>query len=374
MSRSAPPPLPQSPGRVVPVESQEVLGAERRTGWFRTFVRTVSAFLLGSVTNTGWLASIVLHGFVLLCMGLLLVPVEHQEPPRILTAALAEDVASDVGVSTGELDLGASLESTITPPATPFSSGGSMESNRPDLSALVGQTAGLGSGSGRGSGTGDGVGADIAGRVEAAGGKGGTFQISIAWDNRNDLDLHVVGPGDDRIFYGNRKGQTGGELDVDMNVEPTEDRPVENVTWVDRKPPDGEYEVIVHFYRQHPRQPRRCPFTVRLKVGDDVRLLSGTLIENRFVKVATIAVEEGRATKIETKVAEIDAAAGQFMASGESKRDANRERFAREALTEALATGDKRLRVGKLRRVIDRFRGTEAANEAARRLRELTDE
>ena len=83
-------------------------------------------------------------------------------------------------------------------------------------------------------------------RVKRAGGKveGVAFRVSLAWFNTDDLDLHVHGPGG-HIYFRNKSGRCGGQLDVDMNVTHIVRNAVENVRW--NKPPmDGEYKIVVH--------------------------------------------------------------------------------------------------------------------------------
>lgn len=46
----------------------------------------------------------------------------------------------------------------------------------------------------------------------------GDVQISLMWNDENDLDLHCVDPYGVRIFHNHRKSPSGGELDVDMNA------------------------------------------------------------------------------------------------------------------------------------------------------------
>jgi len=88
-------------------------------------------------------------------------------------------------------------------------------------------------------------------RMEREGAKSGGVQISLIWNNYNDLDLHVVAPSGERIFFDNRNSKCGGELDVDMNVKPTSRKPIENVYWPDEQTPRGTYKVYVHHYAVH---------------------------------------------------------------------------------------------------------------------------
>lgn len=94
-------------------------------------------------------------------------------------------------------------------------------------------------------------------RVKKAGGKveGAVLRVSLSWFNFDDLDLHVHEP-DGRgvraigghIFFANKRGSTGGVLDVDMNAGgPRSREAVENVVWAS-SPPDGAYRVVVNNY------------------------------------------------------------------------------------------------------------------------------
>lgn len=80
----------------------------------------------------------------------------------------------------------------------------------------------------------------------------GDVQISLMWDNINDLDLHCVDPRGERIFYGNKKSFSGGLLDVDMNARrPFSEKPVENIFWPPGGAPEGRYQVSVRHYNRN---------------------------------------------------------------------------------------------------------------------------
>ena len=102
-------------------------------------------------------------------------------------------------------------------------------------------------------------------RLEREGGASGVVQISLAWDDYNDLDLHVFCPSGERIYFNNKKSGCGGDLDVDMNVRPVSNTPVENVVWKENAPM-GAYKVGVHFYKHHKkrRTKRTCEYRLRV--------------------------------------------------------------------------------------------------------------
>ena len=115
-------------------------------------------------------------------------------------------------------------------------------------------------------------------RLAREGGKTGVVQISLAWDDYNDLDMHVFCPSGERIYFNNRKSECGGELDVDMNVRPKSKTPIENVVWTDQAP-DGEYKIGVHFYRHHRkrRTKKTCQFRLRVVTYGQAKEYSGEL-------------------------------------------------------------------------------------------------
>lgn len=89
-------------------------------------------------------------------------------------------------------------------------------------------------------------------RVKNAGGAiEGDVRVSLAWDYTDDLDLHIIEPGD-HIYFRHRNSISGGKLDVDANgMNGFMDEPVENIVYRDvRRMRDGDYEVVVHNYHR----------------------------------------------------------------------------------------------------------------------------
>ena len=100
---------------------------------------------------------------------------------------------------------------------------------------------------------------ELQARLEREGAQSSDVQISLMWNNYNELDLHVVCPSGERIHGGNKKSACGGELDVDANVRAETRKPVENVFWEEGKAPTGKYQVYVHHYKKHNKRKSKDP-------------------------------------------------------------------------------------------------------------------
>lgn len=76
----------------------------------------------------------------------------------------------------------------------------------------------------------------------------GEVQVSVSWNAESDVDLHVVEPGGEEVFYGNPASATGGTLDLDSNADCLIDHTKnENITWANA--PSGNYTVRVDYYK-----------------------------------------------------------------------------------------------------------------------------
>lgn len=157
---------------------------------------------------------------------------------------------------------------------------------------------------------------ELQARLDREGARSGDVQISLMWDNYNDLDLHVVCPSGERIHGGNKISECGGELDVDANVRPETKKPVENVVWDDGTAQPGEYQVYVHHYKKHKKRRTKDPTKFKVivnNVGDllefDGKLSHGDPIQ--LVAQFDVPTMEERQSKIEAIRAEMNILSGQ---------------------------------------------------------------
>jgi hypothetical protein len=121
--------------------------------------------------------------------------------------------------------------------------------------------------------------AEIRQRVQAAGGlyDGVDIRASLLWNNRNDLDLHMVTPAGEHIYYGAKKALCGGFLDVDMNVRGETTKPVENVRWAKGTAKPGRYRIYVQNYSFKEQDRAPTPFKVEIEVNGEVRHVEGVI-------------------------------------------------------------------------------------------------
>lgn len=72
----------------------------------------------------------------------------------------------------------------------------------------------------------------------------GDVQVTLAWNNIADLDLHVIDPEGFEIYYARRSSPSGGQLDFDntFGFGP------ENIFWPADTAPLGTYQVFVNHY------------------------------------------------------------------------------------------------------------------------------
>ncbi|RRR73432.1 MAG: hypothetical protein EI684_08765 [Candidatus Viridilinea halotolerans] len=118
----------------------------------------------------------------------------------------------------------------------------------------------------------------------------GDVQITLNWNANVDLDLHVIDPNGERIYYANTRSSSGGQLDRDnLCGNMILGRP-ENVFWPSGGAPRGTYVIQVDYYSSCGNSVD-VPFNVRAVVQGQVYTFSGVSRSgNRRVEVGRVEV------------------------------------------------------------------------------------
>jgi hypothetical protein len=106
----------------------------------------------------------------------------------------------------------------------------------------------------------------------------GKLQVSMSWNKANDVDLHLVEPGGEEIYFGNSTSANGGELDVDSNAGCSIDNiNNENITYSNTDVvANGVYTVNVNLWSTcQVSDPTTYVVTVRYN-GNIIAPLTGT--------------------------------------------------------------------------------------------------
>jgi hypothetical protein len=115
-------------------------------------------------------------------------------------------------------------------------------------------------------------------RLDEAGAQRGQLTVSLAWNSRSDLDLHVTCPNGAIVSF-RRRQACGGVLDVDANAGGRRSNtPVENVFFA--SPMAGRYRLRVHLYSSATGGSPE-PFEVQVRDGARVEVLRGTVTAQR---------------------------------------------------------------------------------------------
>ncbi|KAB1157960.1 S8 family serine peptidase [Flavobacterium luteum] len=106
----------------------------------------------------------------------------------------------------------------------------------------------------------------------------GDVQITLNWNNYNDLDLYCIDPTDERVWCDNKVVSSGGQLDVDMNVNyPGSITPIENIFWPKGKAPNGIYKIYLINYKNHEPYIYSTPYTINVKYGGKNQVYKGII-------------------------------------------------------------------------------------------------
>ena len=123
-------------------------------------------------------------------------------------------------------------------------------------------------------------------RARREGARSGRVQIILAWDDRNDLDLVMICPNGERLYFDHRQA-CGAVLDVDRNAgnNPLTPTPVENIVFA-AEPAPGRYRIIVWHFQNNPPAPTSSPYRVTVKrEGRPDQVFTGRVAAGQQVEV-----------------------------------------------------------------------------------------
>ena len=98
----------------------------------------------------------------------------------------------------------------------------------------------------------------------------GDVQLTLTWQEQVDLDLHVIDPSGEEIYYSHNRSKSGGVLDVDDTHGPGP----ENIFWPSGGAPKGTYLFFVRLFSGE----GPAHWTIRLQYGATTKSFSGTVL------------------------------------------------------------------------------------------------
>jgi hypothetical protein len=120
----------------------------------------------------------------------------------------------------------------------------------------------------------------------------GDVQVLLSWNNYNDLDLIVTDPYNESVWFKNRRVSSGGQLQIDMNVEyPDSKKPIENIYWQQGGAPNGTYNVYLLYFKQHENN-AESPYKITVKHGNKTDEYTGTINnEKEAIHICTFTLD-----------------------------------------------------------------------------------
>lgn len=125
----------------------------------------------------------------------------------------------------------------------------------------------------------------------------GEVQVTMTWYVNDadgvDIDLHVIEPSGEEIYFGHMTSATGGQLDMDNTCGDFRSGVSENIFW-NTNPPGGEYIVKVHYWGDcgeddHPTQ----AFGIRTVVRGQTRTFTNSVVPSEMKEITRFTVSGG---------------------------------------------------------------------------------
>ncbi|MDR2517832.1 MAG: hypothetical protein LBD13_00270 [Spirochaetaceae bacterium] len=106
----------------------------------------------------------------------------------------------------------------------------------------------------------------------------GDIKATLSWNNLADVDLHIVDPYGEEIYYAHKNSASGGALDMDNRYG----YGPENIYWASRRAPAGTYEVYVNFYSSgiSGASNSYSDYTVLINAFGNTKTYTGTVTSN----------------------------------------------------------------------------------------------
>jgi hypothetical protein len=108
----------------------------------------------------------------------------------------------------------------------------------------------------------------------------GDVQATLSWYADADIDLHVIDPLGEEIYYLSPYSSSGGKLDLDNKCDSFEKDKPENIFWPEGSAPSGTYRVRVNYYedcKKYGQPTGPVDWTVTTKVHGKMNTFRGTL-------------------------------------------------------------------------------------------------
>ncbi len=104
----------------------------------------------------------------------------------------------------------------------------------------------------------------------------GDIQVTLTWKGTCDLDLHVIDPAGDDVWWRNQPSPSGGAMDWHDDCNPVTHGGPENIYWPIGSAPPGEYAVAI-VYTDACGADRSAAWTVKIVVNREEQTFSGTI-------------------------------------------------------------------------------------------------
>jgi uncharacterized protein YfaP (DUF2135 family) len=110
------------------------------------------------------------------------------------------------------------------------------------------------------------------------------FNLVFTNPENVDMDLHVIDPKGEEVYYAHKKGSNGVELDIDCKCNSCPNGPNENIYWPQGgAAPKGTYKVWVEYYDRCGSGSPSSDFTIRVAINEKVKATyTGTLTETNY--------------------------------------------------------------------------------------------